>query len=428
MNDQIANGTILKETTTRDKAISPEDRDILRQLALEMAELASLPIQKEKAALWTAHNDLQHTRPLVFCDPENGWNEIISEDDLQCKSELSREWEMYLRKEIYWGTKFNDDKVIDAIFYVPYAAIESDWGMHERRIVSEKTGGAYKWEAPLKDYKDLDKLHYPTITVDHIATNRIKGLAEEVFGDILEIKVKHKWWWSLGLTLTLVNIRGLEQIMYDMYDYPDELHKLMEILRDGHMAKLDFLQENGLLPDNTGNTYVGSGGFGYTKQLPQKNHNPEKVMTQDMWGFCESQETSVVSPEMFREFILPYQLPIAERFGLNCYGCCEPLDGRFDYIQDIHNLRRVSVSPWSNTELMAEKLSNQYIYSYKPNPAYLAVGNIDEGFIRKSLRELIRKTKNCCLEIIMKDNNTIGGNPYNVYKWIEIAKQETQNA
>ena len=44
-----------------------------------------------------------------------------------------------------------------------------------------------------------------------------------------------------------------------------------------------------------------------------------------MWGFTESQETVGVSPAMYREFIFPYEKPIMDRFGLNCYGCCEPL-------------------------------------------------------------------------------------------------------
>ena len=75
-----------------------------------------------------------------------------------------------------------------------------------------------------------------------------------------------------------------------------------------------------------------------------------------MWGFGESQETVGVSPEMFAEFVLPYQLPILERFGLNCYGCCEPLDKRWEYVKQIPRLRRVSVSPWSNRAFMAERL------------------------------------------------------------------------
>lgn len=248
------------------------------------------------------------------------------------------------------------------------------------------------------------------------------------------------------MTLILVGIRGLEQMMYDMYDYPDELHRMMAFLRDGQLHQLDFLERNGLLSLNNDGTYVGSGGFGYTDELPQKDNKGEgthlscqrtecrgmstfengKVHTMDMWGFMESQETSQVSPEMFEEFIFPYQKPILERFGLNCYGCCEPLDKRWHVVKRLPRLRRISVSPWSDLQKMADFLGDQYIYSMKPNPADLAVAQIDEEHIRSKLREALKITRDCRVEIVMKDNNTIGRNPQNVIRWCKIAREEAE--
>ena len=87
-----------------------------------------------------------------------------------------------------------------------------------------------------------------------------------------------------------------------------------------------------------------------------------------MWGFCESQETVGVSPEMVGEFVVPYQKPIMERFGLSCYGCCEPLDPRWYLLKDIKGLTRVSVSPWADVNRMAEYLGKEFVYSRKPSP------------------------------------------------------------
>jgi hypothetical protein len=64
-------------------------------------------------------------------------------------------------------------------------------------------------------------------------------------------------------------LRGLQQIMFDMSDYPDDLHGFMAVLRDGHLAKLDYLHDNGLLSLNNNGTYVGSGGFGWSHELRQ---------------------------------------------------------------------------------------------------------------------------------------------------------------
>ena len=112
---------------------------------------------------------------------------------------------------------------------------------------------------------------------------------------------------------------------------------------------------------------------------------------------------------------------------MNCYGCCEPLDFRWDIVKVTPRLRRVSVSPWSNLAVMAEKLGPDYVFSMKPNPARLALPVIDEGLIRKELREAVGVTRNCRLEIIMKDNHTIGRNPDNVVRWCRIAREEADS-
>ena len=125
-------------------------------------------------------------------------------------------------------------------------------------------------------------------------------------------------------------------------------------------------------------------------------------------------------------FRSPYQLPLLERFGLNCYGCCEPVNARWHLLKTIPNLRRVSVSPWADIDVMAEALGDKYLFSCKPNPAYLAIPQMDEAFIRQELRSLIRRTRGCRLEIIMKDNNTLGGNPENAFNWVRIAREEAE--
>ncbi len=427
MADQTVASLFTQSIPREQIFIGEADREILHRLADRLAELAARPIEEQNRDLWYRHNALEPTRPVVFCDPENGWNEIVTEDQIECEGELARGWEMTLRKEVYWADTMGDDRVADAVFHVAHVYEESDWGMHE---VVEKavSHGSYRWDSPLKDYSQLGDLHFPTITVDDEASDALLALAQDTLGDLLTVRRKTMWWWTLGMTWTLINLRGLTQIMMDMYDYPDQLHQLMGILRDGHLAKLDFLQNNGLLSLNNDNTYVGSGGFGFTRELPHAEFDgPEfddNVRTMDMWGFCESQETTQISPDMFEEFIFPYQLPIMERFGLNCYGCCEPLDARWHVVKRFPRLRRISVSAWADVEKMAEYLGADYIFSYKPTPADLARPTIDQDRIRRELRRSLEATKGCRVEIIMKDNHTIGGNPENVTRWCRIAQEE----
>ncbi len=410
--------------TASNSKISHSDCELLRRLAGQVADLAARPIETKKQQLWTKHNALKRTRPLIFCDPENGWHEIITANQIECQNLLARQWEMRLRKEIFWALKMGDDYTIQPYFDIPHSHNELDWGLKETRIGGEN-GGSYIWESPVKTEDDVEKLHNPKIKIDYQATEQLKSRAEQIFGDLLTVRVKTLWWWSLGLTRLLADLRGLQQIMYDVYDNPGLIHRLMAILRDGTIAMLDHLEKEKLLSFNGDGTYVGSGGLGWTNELPQSDFD-EKVRCADMWGFCESQETVGLSPEMFAEFIFPYQKAILERFGLNCYGCCEGLDKRWPVIQQFPNLRRISVSPWADKIKMAEQLAGKYIYSLKPSPTDLAMNTFDEDRIRAGLREAFQISQNCCVEAIMKDNHTLRNNPQRVIRWVQIAREEAE--
>ncbi len=404
--------------------ITKAERKVLRRLAGEVAELAARPVEAEKRALWAKHNALEKTRPLIFCKPENGWKEILPDKDLVCESPLTRRWELRLRKEIFWGSRMRDDYTIRPGFDVPHVYDPFDWGLRETRIHNE-AGWCYAWDAPVKTEDDLEALHFPTIDVDFAATERIRSAADDLLGDLLPVRVKTIWWWSTVTTKKLAELRGAQQIMYDMYRDPDLLHRIMGFLRDGTTAMLDELEDRDLLSLNNDGTYVGSGGLGWSDELPQPDF-ADKVRCEDMWGHSESQETAGVGPEMYAEFVFAYQKPALERFGLNCYGCCEALHSRWHIIEEFPNLRRISVSPWADKAMMAERLKDKYIYSAKPQPSYLAMDSFEEEAARAELREIFSVTRDCCVEVIMKDNHTIRNDPERVIRWVEIAREEAE--
>ena len=414
---------ILNDTHIKDNKITDEDKKVLRQLAGKVSELADREIEQEKRCLWTKHNDLdKQVRPLVFCDPENGWDEIITPEQMQCHGELARQWEYRLRKELFWGESMCDDRVVEPYFDIMDIYTQTGWGLSEVYHGGER-GGAKRWDSPIKDLNDLSGLKFPTISVDNPATYRLRELAESTFEGLLKVRRRNTWYWTLGLTWEVIKLRGLENMMLDMYDNPRGLHRLMGFLRDGTLYMIDFLEKEGLYTLNNEGDYVGSGGFGWTSQLPVAGFDGH-VRTCDLWCLSESQETVGVSPEMFEEFIFPYQLTTAERFGLVCYGCCEPIHSRWHVVSRIPNLRRVSVSPWCDRVKMAEQLGGDYIYSFKPHPGLLATPRFDADAVRADTRDVLAKTKGCRLEIIMKDNNTICNDPSRVVNWVRIVREE----
>ena len=88
--------------------------------------MAARPIEDEKRKLWYRHNALEPTRPVIFCDPENGWNEVITQQQIECEGDLARGWEMSMRKEIFWADSMGDDRVVDAVFEVRHVYDESE--------------------------------------------------------------------------------------------------------------------------------------------------------------------------------------------------------------------------------------------------------------------------------------------------------------
>jgi len=406
---------------------SSRETETLKQLAAKVAEIAARPEMEKKKKLWTLHNDLKTAEPLVFIDPENGWNEIIDAKTLVSEDPLARVWETALRKLIFWAGEMKDDKVIEPYFDVPHSFCDSGWGLEPERHGGEN-GGSYKIDQVLIDYDaDFKKLHYPHISIDWEQSKKVLDLAHETFDGILTVRRKNTWWWTLGLSSDYVRLRGLEDFMCDLVEEPENVHRMMGFLCEGKLRMLDFLEKNELLALNTAGTYVGSGGFGFTGQLPRPGFDGY-ITTMDMWGFVESQETVSINPDHYAEFILPYHKRIAERFGLNCYGCCEPYDPRWKYVKQLPRLRRVSVSPWADWRTVPEYLGENYIASVKPSPSPLALSHMNEELVREDCRRAVTQTKGSICEFIMKDNHTLGGNPRNATSWVRIMREEIAKA
>jgi hypothetical protein len=415
---------VFTEFTPRDLHVSDNDKQVLRILAENVAAIAARPEMAEKRELWRQLNSLEKIRPVIFCDPENGWNEIITETQMLCEGKIARRWEMDLRKEIFWGEEMGDDRPVEPSFNVPCTIGPDDWGVE---IVQHETGnqdGSLAWEPPIKEFdKDFVRLKMPKINIDWETSNGSFEIAKDTFGDILLVRQKSVWWSSLGITREIVKLRGLMNLYTDFYEYPNGLKALLSFISETNMAKLDFLEKNKLLNLNNDGTYIGSGGFGFSDELPQPDFDGT-VRAVDLWGYTESQETVNVSPEIYEEFVFPTEKPIMDRFGLNCYGCCEELHSRWHVVKNHHNLRRVSCSPWADIEKLSQYLEDRYILSLKPIPTPLSYPELDTEAVRQEIRTLLEMTRHNVVELIMKDNHTIGDNPENVVEWCRIAKEE----
>ena len=76
---------------------------------------------------------------------------------------------------------------------------------------------------------------------------------------------------------------------------------------------------------------------------------------------------------------------------------------------------------------ISRKLNKKYIMSNKPNPALLAAPTFDEEAVRTDLRRTMQAAREngLALEMLLKDISTVKNDPARLWRWAEIAAEET---
>lgn len=408
---------------------SLRDREIIRRLAAETAEIAALPIQEETRRLWRCLNGLRPERPMVAID-QVCWNEMNVDDELTllCEDPECRAYEDWLRRTLYQWRHFRVDMVVEPFVRVPKAITNTGFGIgtKERIAVTDPTNSVvgHAFENQFQTDADLDKIQTPVITHDAAETARRLEVAHELFDGTLEIV---EWGYDPYLSVwdPISFWMSVEGALYGIIDRPEFMLELGRRVVNGYMSMLDQLEEQGLLCHHQSLIHCTGA---YTDELPAPGFDPARPRTKDIWMFGLAQMFSTVSPEMFEEFEIDLCMPLFKRFGLVYYGCCDPLDRKMAQVRKIPNVRKVSMSPWADEERSAAEIRGDYVFSRKPNPALLAWPTFDEDAAREHIRTTIDicARHGCPLELIFKDISTVAYQPQRLWRWAEITMEEVQ--
>jgi len=410
-------------------SVSKNDRDILRELARQLAEIAALPIQQQTIALWKASNGLKPVRPMVMID-QIPWHEmdVDGELTLRTQDDFARGFETDLRRTLYRWKHMRADMVVEAFIGIPKVFHTDGFGItvEENQSIGDPSNdvvGHYYLDQ-LKTPEDAEKIRTPHITPDIKATRELQAKAQEIFDGILPVR-------AVGVSTmfnlwdTLVCWHGVENVLVDLVDRPEFMHTVMSRLTNAYVGMVDQLEAHGLL-EPAQSTIHCTGAF--SDELPAPGFNPEKPRTRDTWTCGMAQVFSSVSPAMHQEFELDYVNKAYERFGLVYYGCCEPLDGKIDIVRKVPHVRKISMSPWVDVERAAEGIGRDFVFSRKPSPAFLAPDTFDPKAVEKDLR----MTRDACtrhgcpLEFILKDISTVRYQPQRLWQWSDIAMRVAQ--
>lgn len=404
---------------------SLKERELLRKLAHKYLEIAQLPIMKEREQLWYRHNACKAERPVIVMEMATFENDLLPKP--MCESTYGRRMERYFQRAIINHEWINDDKVVSPYFELPLSISISLAGQAQNRTFIKDSRGVelgYVDEHLIDDLEnDLPKLKHSICTYDQEDTNRYKQFVMDTVGDLMPIiESNHSLNWFCTPSQSIVQLMGMEAMMYAAIDSPDLLKALYDFIADDVLMVLEWQSQNGLLRMNNGNHFAGSGSYGFSHELP--TGSPVRPIM--LWGNMNSQETLGISPQMFHEFVFPAYEKIAKAFGLVYYGCCEPVHPIWEDIRSLPHLRKVSISPWCDEHFMGEALKNSgVIYSRKPSPNYLGVGiELDEDSYTKHIDETLRSAKGCSLEIIHRDIYTLSSKKDKAAQAVKIIRRE----
>ncbi|MEM2941511.1 MAG: hypothetical protein QW304_08185 [Thermoproteota archaeon] len=398
--------------------VSSGDREVLRELGRQVVEIAASPVNEEYVELQRRVVNLEMVKPPVYVY-EVPWHEMNVGDELTLRTRhpLCRRYEERLRCLIYkWrhglGVLVDDPRfsgnlglepVVEQLLqdYVTDTGIGVSVKEDIVRTDEKNPVVSHRYHVQIKSEEDVERIQMPKVFFNEEKAEKDFEILCDVFDGVLPVEkrgVSAFWFAPLD---EIVMLTGVKEFLIDIHRRPSYVHRLVERMVDAWLHRLDQYERLGLLRDS-----------------PMR-----------LWGIGAAQAFSAVSPAMHEEFALKHEKRWYEKWGLNYYGCCEPLHHKVDVVRrNIPRLRRISMSPFIDFEKAVENVGDELIFAWKPNPAVLAESTWDPEAVRRDLEEKLRKARrfNCVMEIHMKDISTVRYQPQRLWEWARIASEAAE--
>jgi len=407
--------------------VSAEERACLRGLAQKQSDYAALDVMRQRKQMWFDLNDGRPgVRPPVIVETWTFNRDFLPESVFHCTSETGRLIERQLLENLRNFELINDDKVMPDTFDIAWFTDIDEFGIKiEREFVKDAQGveTGYHDIHPITDLeRDIHLLKPATCRVDRERTFAWKAFLEDLFGDLLPVRIRGANYGNAMLTQQLIMLMGMEPFFMALYDAPEAIHQVMSYLRDNALRIMRWTEAEGLLCTNNENQQSFGSSYNFTTQLAAS----DSARLSDMWGTTNSQETVGISPSQFHEFCAPYYREVCEPFGLLYYGCCEPAHPFWEDIRQMPHLKKVSINRWTDQQFMGDALrGSDIVFSRKPDPNFLGVDvTLNEAGWAAHIGETLDATRDVFTEIIIRDVYTVHGNLNKARRAVEIARQE----
>lgn len=394
---------------------SDKDRTIVRDLASQVAELAKSDEYEARRKRWRDVNELRKPdRAPVWCRPAAAWQEILPAGSIKCEDRVCQGVERALRQHLF-KHDVGDDHIVEPWWGVPTVFLRDtdyEWGVRTRHLTGSTELGGFHYDPPIKDPKDYESVTVPTFTYSPDQTEEAASRMDDLLGDILPVRITSSMPLHALLNVYLDQLRGMASMLEDLAFRPHVVHRVLAKMLEGVLRSLRAVEDTGMLTPNHFDPMTCSDPIGGASDGKTRLHN--------LWISANSQEFQEVSPAMWEEFLLNYQMPIFQQFGRVQYGCCEDLTQKIGGVLRIPNLRVFVSSYWTDLDKVVEACGSNYTIMWRQLSADVTVST-DWDRVRKHLREGMQKMKGGYYQVVMREIQTLGPNPKSLHEWARMA-------
>lgn len=370
--------------------------DSLKDLAKKAKEIVNHPRNQNLKEMWQRHDKLQIVEQIPFCMDmrDSMWGRFLGYDLNELTPEKIPELIRFqLEQKVFYHDRICDDTIIHPHLHTSsYAVPTVSLTMFGAKRTNIPRTEGWSVEPIINTEADLKKLENLRIPHDpSSARSRADRYSDLIDGE-LPISPTGISGFNRGPMDTAVQLRGWQSLMFDMIDRPAFVHDLMEAIT---RCRLDY----------------------ETRRAEMLNIDLKKSGG-GLWE--DDVNCDVLSPELYEEFIFPYEKRMADQYQTVTYHSCGNLTPVLPLIDSLPNLHKLYFSePWTDFESARMVVDNRKIIRVDLNPP-TNIGASAET-VGESLAGFAANAKCAVAEFHMASART--GSVDEVLAWIELGKK-----
>ncbi len=389
------------------------------ELADETLELCASKKNTSRLEKWIKHQNFESQGDILINvhfwrnTINQMWRELVPDYEIESATPTEYFVERTLLQRIYKFNNIDDDDVL-----LPTIWIDPVMSPQSRMFGIEKKqahhGVSVKYSTVIENEDDLQRFSQPVFAIDYERTQQKKNTISALVEGRVPVKVKTQYLQANPFEYAAM-FRSMDDLFMDFMDSPQFVHSMMDMFTGFIVNRFNELESSqGIDPEQTWDFRIHA-----DRTDDKKNVNSLK----NCWVYISDQSAGVVSPKMYSKLIYPYHERIAKLFGKVYFHGCEDLTQKAKYIQNLPNLRRFHISPWSDAAKITEELGDKFIYEVHMHPAnHLFVYSKSE--IEKDIERLCRQCKDngAVFDLNLSDLETVNNEPEKLTEWAKIAR------